>query len=93
MIDPHDPHPLWQHLPQERRSQRARLQLRAWRWWAWLKQRRQRIAVAIGLYVLIWLIPLLLQQPLITSFALLPLVLVPPVGWLIYWLVWQEFNG
>ena len=52
MIDPHDPHPLWQHLPQERRSQRARLQLRAWRWLAWLQLRRQRIAVAIGLYVL-----------------------------------------
>ena len=49
--------------------------------------------MAIGLYVLVWLIPLLLQQPLITSFALLPLVLVPPVGWLIYWLVWQEFHG
>ena len=58
-----------------------------------LKQRRQRVGVAIGLYVLVWLIPLLLQQPLITSFALLPLVLVPPVGWLIYWLVWQEFHG
>ena len=93
MIDRRDPHPLWQHLPPERRSQRARLQLKAWRWWAWLQQRRQSIGVAIGLYVLIWLIPLLLQQPLITSFALLPLVLVPPVGWLIYWLVWQEFHG
>ena len=58
-----------------------------------MQQRRQRIGVAIGLYILIWLIPLLLQQPLITSFALLPLVLVPPVGWLIYWLVWQEFHG
>ena len=93
MIERRDPHPLWRHLPPERRSQRARLQLKAWRWWAWLQLRRQRIGVAIGLYVLIWLIPLLLQQPLITSFALLPLVLVPPVGWLIYWLVWQEFHG
>ena len=93
MIDHRDPHPLWQHLPPERRSRRARLQLKACRWWAWLQQRRQRIGLAIGLYVLVWLIPLLLQQPLITSFALLPLVLVPPVGWLIYWLVWQEFHG
>ena len=93
MIDHRDPHPLWRHLPPKRRSQCARLQLKAWRWWAWLQQRRQRIGVALGLYVLVWLIPLLLQQPLITSFALLPLVVVPPVGWLIYWLVWQEFNG
>ena len=87
------PHPLWQHLPPERRTRQAKLQLQARRWLAWLKQRRQRIAVAVGLYTLLWLIPLLLQQPLITSFALLPLVLVPPVGWLIYWLVWQEFHG
>ena len=88
-----DPHPLWRHLPQERRTRQARLQLQAWRLIAWLKQRRQRIAIAIGLYGVIWMIPLLFQQPLITSFALLPLVLVPPVGWLIYWLVWQEFHG
>ena len=76
VIDRRDPHPLWRHLPPERRTQGARLQLEQ-RWWAWLKQRRQRVGVAIGLYVLVWLIPLLLQQPLITSFALLPLVLVP----------------
>ena len=88
-----NPHPLWQHLPPERRTRQAKLQLQARRWLAWLKLRRQRIAVAVGLYTLLWLIPLLLQQPLITSFALLPLVLVPPVGWLIYWLVWQEFHG
>ena len=88
-----NPHPLWQHLPPERRTRQAKLQLEARRWLAWLKQRRQRIGVAVGLYTLLWLIPLLLQQPLITSFALLPLVLVPPVGWLIYWLVWQEFHG
>ena len=88
-----NPHPLWQHLPPERRTSQAKLRLEARRWLAWLKQRRQRIGVAVGLYTLLWLIPLLLQQPLITSFALLPLVLVPPVGWLIYWLVWQEFHG
>ena len=43
-------------------------------------------------YVLLWLIPLL-GQVLITSFALLPLLLVPPVGALAYWLVWKEFHG
>ena len=88
-----DPHPLWRHLPAEQRSRKARLQLQTRRGWAWLNQRRQRIAIALGLYTLLWLIPLLAKQPLITSFALLPLLLVPPVGWLIYWLVWQEFHG
>ena len=46
-----------------------------------------------GLYVLIWLIPLAFGQVLITVFALLPLLLVPPVGLLVYWLVWREFHG
>ena len=46
-----------------------------------------------GLYVLIWLIPLAFGQFLITVFALLPLLLVPPVGLLVYWLVWREFHG
>ena len=42
-------------------------------------------------YLLVWSIPLLLGEPLLTVFALVPLVLVPPVGLLIYFLVWQEF--
>ena len=88
-----EPHPLWRHLPPDQRTRQARLTLQARRWLAWLKQRRQRIALALGLYTLLWLIPLLFQQPLMSSVALLPLVLVPPVGWLIYWLVWQEFHG
>ena len=46
-----------------------------------------------GIYLVLWLIPLLFGQILITSFAVLPLLLVPPVGVLIYWLVWQEFHG
>ena len=88
-----DPHPLWQQLPAERRSKRALIQLQVWRWLAWLNRRRQRIGLTVGIYIVLWLIPLLFQQPLITSFAFMPLLLVPPVGWLIYWLVWQEFHG
>ena len=47
----------------------------------------------MGIYLVLWLIPLFFGQILITSFAVLPLLLVPPVGGLIYWLVWQEFHG
>ncbi len=91
---PHrDPHPLWQQLPSERRTRKARLKLEAQRGWAWINRRRQRIGIALGLYLLLWLIPLLFNQVMITSFALLPLLLVPPVGGLVYWLVWQEFHG
>lgn len=89
----HDPHPLWQHLPAEQRTRQARLKLEAQRGMAWVNRRRQRIAIAVGLYLVLWLIPLIFNQVLITCFALLPLLLVPPVGGLVYWLVWQEFHG
>ena len=88
-----DPHPLRHCLPAKQRSRRARLSLEAHRALAWLGRRRQRIAIAIGTYLLLWLIPLLVGQVLITSVALLPLLLVPPVGALVYWLVWKEFHG
>ena len=86
-------HPLWDHLPPERRSWRARQSLRRRRLWAWLKQRRQRIALVVLLYLLIWSIPLLAGEPLLSAFAVLPLLLVPPVGYLVYWLVWKEFHA
>ena len=86
-------HPLWSHLPSEKRSRRSLFRLRLRRLWAWLKESRQRICIVLILYVLIWLVPILLGQPLMTIFAFLPLVLVPPVGCLIYWLVWLEFHA
>ena len=92
MLQP-DPHPLWNYLPAQQRSRRARLRLEAKRTLAWMRRRRQRITISIATYVLLWLIPLLYGQALITSFALLPLLLVPPVGALVYWLVWKEFHG
>ena len=86
-------HPLWTYLPRERRSRKALFQLRLRRLWAWLKQKRQRIGLVVILYLLIWSIPLLAGEHLLTAFALLPLVLVPPVGYLVYWLVWKEFHN
>lgn len=88
-----DPHPLWQYLPEEHRTRRARLQLKRQRCVAWLMRKRQLVGLFIGLYVVLWMIPLLFQQVLITALALMPLVLVPPVGLLVYWLVWEEFHG
>jgi len=67
--------------------------LRLRRLWAWLKQRRQRIALVLITYAVIWFMPILFGQPLMTAFAFLPLILVPPIGYLIYWLVWQEFHS
>ena len=88
-----EPHPLWQYLPPERRTRRERVAFRLRRLKARLQGRRERVVVVSGLYVLIWLIPLAFGQVLITVFALLPLLLVPPVGLLVYWLVWREFHG
>ena len=90
----HDPpHPWWDYLPPERRTRQLKLRLLARRLRAWLLQRRQLIAVAIAVYVLLCAVPLLLGLPGLTGVALLPLLLVPPVGWLIYWLVWKEFHA
>ena len=86
-------HPLWNYLPPERRNRREGATLRGRRLLARLQGRRERVVVATGVYVLIWLIPLIFGQVLITVFALLPLLLVPPVGLLVYWLVWKEFHG
>ena len=44
---------------------------------AWFNRRRQRIRLAVGIYLVLWLIPLLFGQILITSFAVLPLFWSP----------------
>jgi len=46
----------------------------------------------IAVYLVVWSMPLLVGQPVITVFALMPILLVPPVGLLVYWLVWKEFH-
>lgn len=89
----HPIHPLWCHLPDDRRTRLALLQLRLRRLRFWLKQRRPSIRIILIGYVGVWTIPLLTGQHLITIFALLPLAMVPPVGYLIYWLVWEEFHA
>ena len=86
-------HPLWEYLPGERRSHQALFQLRLRRLWAWLKQKRQRISLLVIVYLLFWSIPLVTGQPLISVFAFLPLALVPPLGYMVYWLIWKEFHA
>jgi hypothetical protein len=92
-MQPHTPHPLWQYLPAKRRTEKERLKLQRQRLVAWLRRKQQLIVLFLCAYIILWLIPLLFQQGLITAFAFLPLLLVPPVGLLIYWLVWEDFHG
>ena len=88
----HPIHPLWNYIPDDQRNLHELSVLRRRRIWAWLKQKRQRIGVVVLAYILMWSAPLLIGEPLMTVFAFLPLVLVPPVGYLVYWLVWKEFH-
>ena len=88
----YEQHLFWQHLPQERKTRQARLMLQARRLNAWLGGRRQRIGLITIIYLILWSIPLLLGQPLLSFFAVLPLLIVPPVGLLVYRLVWKEFH-
>lgn len=87
-----DPHPWWQHLPPERRRRRDHARLRLRRLRAWAAQRRQLIGLSLGFYLLLCLLPVLLGLPALGVVALLPLLLVPPVGYLVYWLTWKEFH-
>lgn len=86
------PHPWWHHLPPERRSRREHQRLLLRRLRAWLQQRRQLIGLSVGFYLLLCLLPVLLGLPALGLVALLPLLLVPPVGVLVYWLMWKEFH-
>ncbi len=85
-------HPLWDYLPEQERTFRKLTALRRRRLWAWFKQRRQQIRALLIAYVALWSVPVLIGEPLMTIFAVLPLLLVPPVGYLVYWLVWKEFH-
>lgn len=92
MLRDHEQHLFWQHLPLEQKTRKARCRLYTSRLVAWCGGRRQRIGLVIGVYLILWSIPLLLGQPLISLLALFPLLLVPPVGLLVYRLVWKEFH-
>ena len=88
----HDEHLFWEHLPSERKTRQARWNLRVRRLLAWCGGRRQRIGLSVVIYLILWCIPTFLGQPLISLFAIIPLLLVPPVGLLVYRLVWKEFH-
>ena len=92
MLRDHEQHLFWQYLPQERKTRKARWNLKLRRLLAWFGGRRQQIGLVTTIYLILWSIPLFLGEPLISLFAVLPLMLVPPVGLLVYRLVWQEFH-
>lgn len=84
-------HPWWRHVPSEERGRRQR-QIRRQRLKAWWGVRGNRIKTMLTLYLLFCLMPVLIGQPHLSVFALLPLLLVPPLGYLVYAMAWHEFH-
>lgn len=78
-------------MPPEQRRQRRR---KAWRlrWEQRLLQRWLAIALAFFAYglVLLWL--LFHLPPVVALLALAPMLLLPLLGYLTYWLLWKEFH-
>ena len=79
------------YLPPEQRGRRQR-QRRQQRLLTLLRQRRVLVGSCVGAY-LIWCLALLAGGMVFAfSLALLPILFLPPLGYLAWWLVWKEFN-
>jgi len=86
-------HLWWRHVPSERRPGLRRTLLRR-RLVALINRRRSRITALVLLYLLICSIPLLLSGGAVSLslLAILPMLLLPAVAALSWWLTWKEFH-
>ena len=79
------------YLPPEqrqRRERRRRLQRRL----QILRQRRVQIGLCVGVYG-VWCLVLLGRGMWFAfSLSILPLLVLPPLAYLAWWLVWKEFH-
>lgn len=84
-------HPWWDGVPE---SQRQAIRSRSR--WRLLKQRfsqrRNVIATTALIYLLACLVLLLLGAGTISVLALLPLLLMPALLVMIWWLTWKEYH-
>jgi hypothetical protein len=80
------------YLPNKQRLERERMRRRLRRR-TWLSQQRVRVGLCLMAYG-IWCL-VLLGQGLWAAFglALVPLIVLPGLVALVWWLLWQEFNG
>ncbi|KEF41550.1 MAG: hypothetical protein ER33_10720 [Cyanobium sp. CACIAM 14] len=81
----------WRFVPAE---QLRRRRFKAWRlrWKERLRRRGVAIALAFLCYGLVVIALLLHLPPLVGLLALAPMVLLPLLGYLTYWLLWKEFH-
>lgn len=81
----------WAHVPAHQRRQR-RIAARMRRLRDTMRRRWFLITTLIAAYVAICLVLLLSGTGAVALLATLPLLLVPPVGGLAYWLLWKEYH-
>lgn len=79
------------YIPDPERQQRLRQWRLAW-FKAQLQRRRVQIALLGLLNLLICLVPWWMGLRSLTILALLPVLSVPLVGGLAYWITWGEFH-
>ena len=84
-------HSWYEYVPRSRRR-RVRLERQCLLLKSCFVLASVRISLLLAGYLLFCLLPLAFGLVTLTAFAVLPLLLVPPVGYLIYWLVWNEFH-
>ncbi len=90
-MSPAPPDDWWRYVPAH---QRPRRRFKAWRlrWRERLRHRGVAITLALLAYglILLWLLRHL--PPVVALLAVAPMVLVPLLGYLTYWLLWKEFH-
>ncbi|MCP9817234.1 hypothetical protein KBY76_11265 [Synechococcus sp. GreenBA-s] len=84
-------HAWWTYVPPSARASRLQASQRQ-RWQQRLGQRRSRIAILVGIYAILCAVPLLAGLQSLALLAVLPLLLLPALGYLVYWLTWKEFH-
>jgi hypothetical protein len=79
------------YLPEEERKKRASERKRL-RQMQFFRQRRTWLGTCLGVYIF-WCISLLIKGNHFAFFlALIPLISMPAIGWLSWWLVYKDFH-
>jgi hypothetical protein len=79
------------YLPEEQRKQRASERKRL-RQMQILRERRTWLLACLGVYI-VWCLSLLIQgKDFAFALALIPLISMPAIAWLAWWLVYKEFH-
>ncbi|MEA5423974.1 hypothetical protein [Synechococcus sp. CCY9202] len=90
MARPHSQH-WWQYVPPAERRSRSWM-LRRLRWSNRLRSRRFWLIGSLMIYVIGCSALLAFFPPSLALLALAPLLLLPMLGYLVYWLIWKEFH-